>query len=157
MSNEESIRRFYSAFQEGDYQTMNRMYAEDAVFRDEVFDLKGIQIQAMWHMLCERGKDLEIEFRNVKADENTGTAYWEAWYSFSPTGRKIHNKISARFRFKDGKIVEHIDSFNFWHWLKMALGIPGTLLGWTPFLKNKIRVQAAKSLNVFISRHKEYK
>ena len=157
MSNEVSIKRFYEAFQEGDYKTMNSFYSIDAVFRDEVFDLKGLEIRAMWHMLCEGGKDLKIEFKNVQADEESGSAYWEAWYTFSPTGRKVHNKISARFRFENGLIVEHIDSFGFWRWQRLALGFPGVILGWSNFLKKKVRDQAAKSLNAFISKHTQYK
>ena len=157
MSNAELIEQFYKAFQERDYATMNSMYDWNAEFRDEVFELKGLQIRAMWQMLCERGHDLKIEFSDVQADDETGSANWEAWYTFSPTGRKIHNKISARFKFQDGKIIEHIDTFNSWRWVSMALGFPGVVLGWSNFLKKKMRDQAAKSLNAFISKHKEYK
>ena len=156
MYNEEIISEFYSAFSKRDHKTMNSFYSDEATFRDEVFDLKGPEIKAMWHMLCQNGKDLEIIFTDIKASDGKGSAYWEATYTFSATKRKVVNKINARFVFKDGKIIEHVDSFNFWAWSKQALGTPGLLLGWSGFLKNKVHKQAAKSLNAFISAHPEY-
>jgi hypothetical protein len=62
----------------------------------------------------------------------------------------VHNKIDARFEFKDGKIIRHRDSFDFWAWASQALGPPGRLLGWSSFLKNRVRAQAAKSLAAFM-------
>ena len=156
MSNKELIISFYSAFAEKDFEQMNKCYHKDVTFKDEVFSLNGSEVPAMWHMLCKRGKDLEITFSDIEADEETGSAYWEAKYTFSATKRMVHNKIYARFKFKDGKIIEHIDSFSFWKWSGQALGIPGYLLGWSPIIKNKVRDQAAKSLNAFISAHPEY-
>ncbi len=40
-----------------------------------------------------------------------GSARWEAVYPFSETGRIVHNRIRAEFRFRDGKIIEHRDHF----------------------------------------------
>jgi hypothetical protein len=51
---------------------------------------------------------------------------------------------------EDEKIIIHEDSFDFWKWSRMALGTPGLLLGWTPFLKKKVRTQAQTSLQNFI-------
>jgi hypothetical protein len=104
----------------------------------------------MWRMLCERGKDLKIEFRDIEADESTGSAHWEAWYTFSATGRRVHNIIDAHFEFKDGKIIRHRDSFSFWAWASQALGPMGRLLGWSGPVKNRVRAQAAKSLAAFL-------
>ncbi len=84
------------------------------------------------------------------------TAHWEPVYSFSQTGRHVHNIIDAEFEFKDGKIIRHIDTFDFWRWSKQALGAPGLLLGWSSFLRNKVSTMAAKSLTAFIDKHPEY-
>ncbi len=154
--NTQLINDFYSAFQKKDYAGMNACYHPQATFKDEAFDLKGKEVQAMWHMLCKRGKDLEIIFSGVEADDETGKAYWEAVYTFSQTKRKVHNKIHASFRFKDGKIIKHVDQFNFWKWSSMALGPVGTVLGWSGFLKKKVRDQAGKSLKAFISSNSIY-
>lgn len=155
-SNKELITLFYTSFYKKNFKSMSKCYHDDIRFKDEVFDLKGKQVAAMWHMLCIRGKDLELSFKNVEADEVSGSAFWEAKYSFSATKREVHNKINAQFKFKDGKIIEHIDSFNFWGWSSQALGALGYLLGWTPFLKKKVQQQAGESLNAFISAHPEY-
>ncbi len=54
----------------------------------------------MWHMLCERGKDLQISFTDVEANEQAGQANWEAIYTFSG-GRKVHNIIDTNFTFAE--------------------------------------------------------
>ena len=102
--------------------------------------------------LCERGKYLQIEFSDLEANDSVGRAHWEAWYTFSATGRPVHNKIDASFQFQDGKINRHRDSFNFWAWASQALGLTGRLLGWSPLVRNRVRKQAARSLAAFIRR-----
>lgn len=104
----------------------------------------------MWQMLCERGKDLKIEFRDIEADDSAGQAHWEAWYTFSGTGRPVHNRIDARFDFRDGLIIRHRDTFDFWAWASQALGPTGRLLGWSGFVKNRVRSKAAASLAAFL-------
>lgn len=147
-ANEETIRRFYEAFSRRDAATMTACYAPDVQFSDPVFtDLRGPQAGLMWKMLCERGKDLKIEFRDVRADGATGSAHWEAWYTFSTTGRKVHNIIDASFEFRDGRIVKHTDRFDLYRWSRQALGPAGVVLGWTPLLQNKVRAMAAKGLD----------
>ena len=42
---------------------MIECYHPEIHFKDEVFNLNGKKVGAMWHMLCERGKDLEISFK----------------------------------------------------------------------------------------------
>ena len=152
-ANEAVIRRFYSAFQQRDAAGMVACYAPDVQFSDPVFtDLRGSAAGAMWRMLCARGKDLKIEFRDVRADGTTGSAHWEAWYTFSTTGRKVHNIIEATFEFRDGKITRHTDRFDLHRWSGLALGLPGKLLGWTPLLQNKIRAMAKKGLDDYLAK-----
>lgn len=140
------IERFYRAFAQRDAATMAACYGPGAHFRDPVFELEGAQIGKMWKMLCARGADLRIDHANVRADAASGDADWQAWYSFSATGRAVHNIVHARFRFADGLIVEHIDTFDFWRWARQALGAAGLLLGWTPLLRTKVRAQAMQAL-----------
>lgn len=151
--NEQLLHRFYRAFAEGDAETMASCYADDVRFSDPVFtDLRGERrAGGMWRMLCSRAADLKIEHSAVSADDETGSAHWEAWYTFATTGRKVHNVIDARFRFEDGKIVEHIDTFDFYRWSRMALGLPGVLLGWTPIIRNKVRGTAGGQLDKYLS------
>lgn len=149
--NEELIHRFYTAFSKGDAQTMGDCYADDVEFRDPAFGvLHGDEARLMWKMLTERAKGrLNITFGDLHADEHKGRAHWEAIYPFSKTGRTVHNKIDAVFDFKNGKIVRHHDSFNFWKWASMALGPVGMLLGFTPMLHNKVQKEARAQLEQY--------
>jgi ketosteroid isomerase-like protein len=158
MNNQQLLITFYTAFQNKDWKAMQACYHNDVVFSDPVFqNLKGKEAFAMWHMLVEAGKDLRLEFKNAKANDQEGSCHWEAYYSFSRTGRKVHNIIDAKFKFKDGKIIEHIDTFDLWRWSRMALGTSGILLGWTPIVQKKIRTLAQSSLQKFISAHPVYR
>ena len=150
--NEQLIHTFYSAFQKKDYKTMRECYTGNATFNDPVFiNLNARQAGTMWEMFCTKSKDLTIEFKNIKAGETTGSGEWTAAYTFSKTGKIVVNHIQSRFRFLNGKIVQHNDSFNFYKWASQALGLTGVLLGWTGFVKNKVRKAGMKSLNDFIN------
>jgi len=150
-SNAELIKTFYTSFQARNADGMNACYHADIVFSDPAFGtLHGSEATSMWRMLCERGKDLKIEFGNIQADDRIGNAHWEAWYSFSKSKRPVHNVIEASFVFQDGKIIQHTDRFNLWRWSSMALGSLGTFLGWTPFVQAGIREEALRGLNKFI-------
>ncbi|WP_095961315.1 nuclear transport factor 2 family protein [Corallococcus macrosporus] len=145
------ITDFYSAFQRRDAQAMAACYHPEVEFSDAAFPgLRRQEPGAMWLMLCERGKDLELTFRDVQADDHQGRAHWDASYTFSGTGRKVLNRIDAEFEFRDGKIVRHRDDFDFWTWSRQALGPAGLVLGWTPFLKKKVQAKARKSLDIFM-------
>jgi ketosteroid isomerase-like protein len=144
--NEAVIVRFYNAFARGNGEEMAGLYHPDVRFSDPVFqDLQGVRAGNMWRMLTSRARDLEVEVSDIFADEHTGRAHWEAKYTFS-TGRKVHNKIDATFRFDGGRIIEHTDKFDLWAWSRMALGVPGVLLGWSPIIQGRIRSQALDSL-----------
>ncbi|MBO6585734.1 MAG: nuclear transport factor 2 family protein [Gracilimonas sp.] len=150
--NEKLITRFYSAFQDLDTESMMSCYHEEASFKDPVFDLGSKEeIDAMWSMLCSKAKEFDLRFHSVRANDQRGSAQWEASYLFSKTGRKVHNKITAHFEFQDGLIAGHLDEFNFWKWSAMALGVPGYILGWSPFLQKKVQGEAMKNLRLFRS------
>ena len=124
------IRRFYEAFSQRDAATMAAQYADDVHFRDRVFpNLHGDQAGAMWAMLCE-SEDLVVTFSGVRADERYGVARWEARYSLF--GNEIHNVIDASFELVEGKIVNHVDDFDFTRWVGQALPGPSKVLGPTP-------------------------
>jgi ketosteroid isomerase-like protein len=146
----EVVTRLYQAFAVRDHAAMARCYTSDARFSDPVFtDLQGPQVAAMWRMLCERATDLRITFRDVVAAGTSGSAHWEAWYTYSATGRPVHNAIDATFVFRDGLIAVHEDSFDLYHWARQALGVSGLLLGWTPAVQRAIRRRAAQALARF--------
>jgi ketosteroid isomerase-like protein len=146
------LQRFYEAFQRKDAETMAACYHPHAEFSDPAFPgLQGKKPGHMWRMLCERGKDLQLVFSDISADDHNGSARWVANYSFSATGRKVENRIQASFEFKDGLIYRHRDHFDFWRWSSQALGFPGKLLGWSRFLQNKVSARARKQLDAYIA------
>jgi ketosteroid isomerase-like protein len=151
--NEQLIGQFYAAFARRDAATMAACYAPDAHFTDPVFDLRGGEIGAMWAMLCARAKDLQVTWSNVAADDRAGRAHWEPSYTFSATGRPVHNEIDAAFTFAHGKFATHVDTFDLWRWSRMALGKKGVLLGWTPLARKAIRRDARTALTAWIAAH----
>ena len=131
---------------------MQACYANNAVFNDEVFvNLNAEEVKAMWEMFCVKGEDMQVSFADAKAEGETGSAQWTAHYTFSKTGKKVVNRIKANFVFSEGKIIKHTDHFNFYHWARQALGLSGNLLGWSSFLKDKVRKQAKKNLQEYMA------
>lgn len=62
----ELVNQFYTAFQNKDAAFMASCYHPDASFQDEVFTLSGEDIGHMWKMLCARGKDMTMTFRDIR-------------------------------------------------------------------------------------------
>ena len=149
-----TIERLYAAFAELDSAAMQACYAEGATFDDEAFSLRGReQIGGMWRMLCQavRAKGM-AQWKLELSGVTDRSAHWEPTYLFTATGRLVHNVIDAEFEFDAaGLITRHRDRFDFWRWARQALGVPGLLLGWTPFLRAKVRAQAAVNLKRFLA------
>jgi ketosteroid isomerase-like protein len=153
-ANARLVGNFYECFARRDADGMLACYHPDVRFSDAVFpELDAAQARAMWRMLVERGRDLSVRASGIEADDVRGRAHWDATYTFSATGRKVLNSIDAEFEFRDGLIYRHRDRFDLWRWAGMALGAKGRLLGWTPFVQNAIRSQAAKSLSAYMAKH----
>jgi limonene-1,2-epoxide hydrolase len=157
-NNQTTLQNFYAAFARLDAETMAACYAPDAEFDDAVFSLRGHeQVTGMWRMLADgvkaKGADVwKLAYSGIEADAKTGKSHWEADYRFSATGRMVHNVIDGVFEFNDqGLITRHRDSFDFWTWARQALGLPGLLLGWTPYLHSKVRAQAAGNLKKYLA------
>jgi hypothetical protein len=101
---------------------------------------------------CERATDLQLEVSNVVGEVDRGSAHWEATYTFSGTGRRVHNVIEASFLFEGERFLHHTDAFDLYAWARQALGPKGVLLGWSPPVQRAIRSQAARGLEAFIRR-----
>lgn len=146
------LDRFYDAFDRRDGATMESCYAPDARFSDPVFtELRGKEPGAMWRMLTGRSADLSVELLDRAADADTGSAHWIARYTFGRTGRPVVNDVRSTFRFADGLIVDQRDEFDFARWARQALGTPGRLFGWTPFLRDRVRRTARRSLDTHLA------
>ncbi len=103
----------------------------------------------MADVLREPG-DLEVSLLEASGDAEGARAVWEARYRFSPTGRRVVNRISARFEFDaSGKIVRHQDAFDFRAWAAQALGPVGKWLGGFPPLRAFIRRSGERAIDAF--------
>ena len=146
------LHRFYSAFTARDWAAMGACYHDEARFGDPVFpDLDAAQVRAMWKMLLTSGTDLRISYQVLDVGATEGRCRLEAFYTFSRSGRPVHNIITSEFTFKDGLIHRQRDHFPFWRWSRQALGVSGWLLGWSPIVRNKVRAMAATSLRKAMS------
>ncbi len=158
-ANQRRLNHFYAAFARLDAEKMAACYAPDVRFEDEAFTLEGHeQVAGMWRMLCEatreKGADVwQLRASGIEAGAISGQAHWVADYRFSATGRMVHNVIDSAFEFNpEGLIVRQRDRFDLWRWSRQALGAPGLLLGWTPFMRRKIQSRAAVTLQKYLAR-----
>lgn len=150
---EQIIKNFYTAFSNLDAENMVKHYHTEITFKDPAFGiLKGESAKYMWRMLChsQKNKNFKIKFNEISFDGKKGFSKWEAFYTFSQTGKKVHNKINAEFQFKDGLIISHTDTFNLHSWAKQAMGLKGLLLGNTDFFKSKLQKKTNQLLNDYI-------
>lgn len=143
--------RYWDALGRRDADAMAACYGPDARFRDEVFTLSGPECGAMWQMLFSGSKDLAITTHPLEVDGDRATGVWEARYTFTATGRPVHNVITTTLTLRAGKIHAQRDRFPFYRWSRMALGVKGTLLGWTPLVKGAVRKQARSRLQNWVA------
>jgi hypothetical protein len=112
----------------------------------------------MWQMIC--AGDIRATFQVVQADEAEGRVSLVDEYTFNLSSpdpakrRKVRNVIESSFRFRDGLVVEQVDSCDARTWAAMALG------GVSGFLAGRIRLlrswKAMKKLRDFVRNHPEY-
>ena len=154
----DTINTFYKAFKALDAEKMVSCYHENIKFEDPAFGmLDGESACNMWRMLCEsqKNKGFQLEFSQVHYDGVHGHAHWEATYTFSKTGRKVHNVINAQFEFKEDKIIKHTDDFDLHRWAKQAMGFKGWFLGGTKFFKDALQKQTNQLLSTYETKIKK--
>jgi hypothetical protein len=148
------INRLYTAFKNSDGEAMAACYHPEATFSDPVFPaLRGREVGDMWRFLCAKKADPESRTFSgvlVSDDGATGSAHWEARYKFPLNGNAVHNVIDARFRFLDGLIVEHRDTFDFYWWARQAFGLQGLALGWTSFFQTRVQESIRARMDAFV-------
>lgn len=155
MRPQETITQFYSSFSNGDIETMLSCYHDEITFEDPAFGtLNGERAKAMWQMLLSRKEESDFSLSFTIDPNSDDKANWVAQYNYGSKKRKVVNRVSARFKFKDGKIIQHVDSFDLWKWTQQALGFPGYLLGWSTYMKRKIQQTTNKALDKFIAKQK---
>lgn len=140
------VKEFYKALSKGDYQKVNSLYHDDAKYRDEIFDLRGKEINALWYTATRPEMNLIAHCKSLKVDGDRVTTDWNISYTIDTLNRKVELDETGVFQFQDGKIINHKDSYDFWSWCAQSLGFIGKALGWSQWLKNRVRNQAKKSV-----------
>ncbi|MCU0428869.1 MAG: nuclear transport factor 2 family protein [Cytophagaceae bacterium] len=150
--NEVILNEFYATLQKKNHQGLKKFYASDAVFSDPMYlNLRTEEIHAMWELFCINSKNFSLEFGNVKADDQQGEVSWKASYIYASSGNSVTKEVKSSFEFKEGKIVRQNDVYDFHEWAGQALGLMGSLLGWTGFVENQVKENARKNLEAFMS------
>lgn len=154
MNSKEVVTKFYDAFLKKDYKTMQSLYAINAVFSDEIFKgLSGFEAGKMWQMLLTSGSEMSVEYKILDTSKKGAKVKWIADYTFSKTGRKVHNEVISTFEIEEGKIYTQRDKFNFGSWSKQALGFVPWLFGLLGVTQKKVQETASKGLNDFIRKN----
>jgi ketosteroid isomerase-like protein len=144
------VEEFYQAFSDLDAEKMAACYHDDICFADPAFgQLQGERARNMWRMLVEsqKGKDFKVFAKDIVCDGQTGSATWEAHYTFGSSGRPVHNIIQAKFKIQDSKIISHLDDFNLHRWAGQAMGFSGMIIGWTSFFRTRLLKQTSTLLD----------
>lgn len=151
-NNYQLIDRFYTALASRDIDTMLSCYHENVIYNDVGFGIqKGENAGTVWRFLIENGdKNAIINVSDIQISETKGQAIWTAKYTFGQ--RKIKNKITANFQFKNGKIIYHKDDYDLWKWSQQAFGLVGYLIGWSPLFRWLIRWQMQRLLSNYKSK-----
>lgn len=151
--NAKLITKFYTAMQHRDSEVMASCYDDKVHFSDPVYpSLDGENARDMWRYLMGAVDPVHwhVAISDIEADDNIGSANWVATYKFSKTGHMVVNNVRAKFIFnKAGKIIDHRDKFDLYWWTRQALGWVGFFLGWSAFVQNKVRGEAAKGLEIY--------
>lgn len=158
MYEEHLIRKFYYAFSQLDYTTMQACYHPQVVFSDPAFGtLEGDRAEAMWEMLCKSQKKgaMKIELKSLTMKKDRYIAEWMAKYKFNITGRQIENHIRSEIKIKDSLIFEHHDKFKVYEWAKQAYGAVGKAIGWTPWFRRRLQRTTNKMLDKFMGLNKK--
>ena len=148
------IDTFYSAFASHDVEAMLACYHPEVTFEDPAFGrLDAARSNAMWRMLLSSSDaQLEVHYSDIAVQGNNGQARWVARYFFGPQRRPVINEVKASFTLRDDKIYTHTDSFDLWRWSRQALGLAGTLLGWSPYMRRKIQQTTNKRHDRFMKK-----
>ncbi len=152
LTHSDLITKFYTAFAAGNAADMNACYHSDILFQDPAFGkLRGERAKNMWLMLLSnKSANTRISYSNIMASESVGHATWKAEYVYGKSKRPVVNKIQANFKFKEGKIIEHTDTFDLWNWSRQALGVPGYMLGWSAYMRTKIQQTTKDRLDKYM-------
>ena len=142
----ELVKQFYHALDKGDYKSVIDLYHAKAIYRDELFDLQGLEIHALWYRATRPEMNFSAKLESIREEGDVIKTDWEIGYTLDVIKRRIKLKEIGTFKFEDDKIIEHTDEYDFWSWCTQVLGPIGRVFGWSNWLKSRARYQARKSV-----------
>ena len=144
------VHTFYEAVNKGDYDTLRDLYHPKAVYKDELFSVKGKDVHVLWYSALQPEYKLTAVCNSVELIDNTVISHSEVSYYIPSVNKKIHLKKKGTFKFEKERIIHHVDVYSFKSWCIQTFGIVGFLFWWTRWLKRRVQLQAHKSISVNI-------
>jgi hypothetical protein len=148
------LEHFFTSLAHRNHEAMAACYAPEARFDDIAFHLcDSKKIHAMWHMITK--SDLCMTYRVESCGARDAVVCWDARYTFTDTGRRVHNELRSAFTLQDGLIIKQYDHSDAWRWCLQALG---PIKGPPAWLFSGLREsRAEEKLKDFIDRHPQYR
>lgn len=112
LSAEQVVTAYYQAMNARDFGALEKLYAPNALFRDNVFrfdDARGIL--GMWKKLPQDAA-VKHEVLRVDGGDVTTRIAWD----YTLFGRRVHNEEEAHLTIRDGRITAQREKFDFAAW-----------------------------------------
>ena len=165
MSNEDTIKLFYSFYQKHEYKGMQSLLNANVKFSDYALDISGKAVFAMWHWFCvpfeARQEPMEVpSFEILGSDNNRVLGKYRVIYKLrdekNETVRTVDYVIESNFTLEDGKIKIHTDKITISElaFARMVAGFPKCLLAFTPIFQKKVKEDISTKLSKFMHVHK---
>lgn len=149
--NEQLLTNLFQCLNAHNASGIAACYREDATFQDIAFRLRNKkQIHAMWDMICSPNKkglsDIKATVQELTANDSTAHAVVIEDYTYRDNGRKVHNKITSTFEFRDGRILKQEDRCDPVSWANQAIGgVKGFIAGHIEFARRLIAMNKLKT------------
>lgn len=113
------VTRFYNAFEVGDFNTLEKLYAPDVHWQDTIFSYTGREnVMGVWRFEIYLSKGGKISYKIVSTEGNTVVVSWSDDYSFF--GEPVSHAITATLVVENGQIVRHTEDYSWDEWAKQA-------------------------------------
>jgi ketosteroid isomerase-like protein len=141
-------RQFFAHLAARDLPQMLALYHPDIHYSNVLLELDGAQVGAMWRMVWSDLPDLRVVCTDH--DIRGSSVYWQASYTYPPTGRYVVQHLAASLTFADGLIIGHVDRFNVHEWAHKAYGAAGGMFGGWQVFERWIAEKARRRLAAFL-------
>jgi hypothetical protein len=119
VSVDEVVTQYYAAMNAKDFGALEKLYAPNAMFRDNVFRFDSREgIIGMWKKLP---KDATVKHEVLRVDGGDVTT--KISWDYTLFGKKIHNEEEAHLTIRDGRITAQREQFDFGKWGHQAFPI----------------------------------